>query len=63
MDEVYGSKNTLVDFMDLSDTNYKFMDPKWTFRDYGPIFSKFMDLSEIKYKLMVLKMDVCSLWT
>ena len=56
MDEVYGSKNTLLDFMDLSDTNYKFIDPKCTFRVYGPIFSKFMDLTDTNYKLMDLKM-------
>ena len=42
--------------MDLSDTNYKFIDPKCTFRVYGPIFSKFMDLTDTNYKLMDLKM-------
>ena len=36
MDEVYGSKNALLELMDLSGTNYKFMDPKCTFRVYGP---------------------------
>jgi hypothetical protein len=44
MDEVHGPKNALSEFMDLSDTNYKFMDPKmhfqslWTyvFKVYGP---------------------------
>jgi len=25
MDEVHGSKNALLEFMNLSDTNYKFM--------------------------------------
>ena len=28
MDGVYGSKNALLEFMDLSGTNYKFMDQK-----------------------------------
>ena len=41
--------------MDLSDTNYKFMDKKYTFKVYEPIFLKFMDLSNINYKLMDLK--------
>ena len=44
MDGVYGSKNALLKFMDLSGTNYKFMDPKmhlqslWTyvFKVYRP---------------------------
>jgi hypothetical protein len=44
MDEVHGPKNALLEFMDLSDTNYKFMNPKmhfqslWTyvFKVYGP---------------------------
>jgi hypothetical protein len=40
MDEVPGPKNALSEFMDLSDTNYKFMDPKCTFRVYGPIIFK-----------------------
>jgi len=31
MDEVHESKNTLSEFMDLSDTNYKFMDLKMHF--------------------------------
>ena len=44
MNEVYGSKNTLSEFMNLSDTNYKFVDLKkihfqslWTyiFKVYG----------------------------
>ena len=36
MDEVDELKNTLSEFMDLSDTNYKFMDLKCTFIVYGP---------------------------
>ena len=44
MDKISGPKNTLLEFMDLSGTNYKFMDPKmhfqslWTcaFKVYGP---------------------------
>ena len=44
MDEVHGSKNALSEFMDLSDTNYKFIYPKkqfqslWTyvFKVYRP---------------------------
>ena len=48
MDKVYGSKNILLEFMDLSDTNYKFIDPKmqfqslWTyvFKVYGPNWHK-----------------------
>jgi len=32
MDEVHGSKNALLVFMDLSDTNYKFMDSKIHFQ-------------------------------
>ena len=32
MDGVYGSKNALLEFMDLSDTNYKFMDLKMYFQ-------------------------------
>ena len=31
MDEVHESKNALSEFMDLSDTNYKFMDLKMHF--------------------------------
>ena len=31
MDEVHRSKNALSEFMDLSDTNYKFMDLKMHF--------------------------------
>jgi len=55
MDEFYGPKNALLEFMDLGDTNYKFMDPKMPFRVYRPIFSKFRDLSDTHYKLMDLK--------
>ena len=44
MDEISGSKNALLEFMNLSDTNYKFIDSKmyfqslWTyvFKVYGP---------------------------
>ena len=32
MDEVYEPKNALSEFMDLSDTNYKFMDLKMHFK-------------------------------
>ena len=32
MDEVHEPKNALSEFMDLNDTNYKFMDPKMQFR-------------------------------
>ena len=32
MDEVHGSKNALLVFMDLSDTNYKFMNSKIHFQ-------------------------------
>jgi len=32
MDEVHRSKNALSEFMDLSDTNYKFMDLKMYFQ-------------------------------
>jgi len=32
MDEVAGSRNALLEFMDLSDTNYKFMYPKVHFQ-------------------------------
>ena len=38
MDKISGHKNALLEFMDLSGTNYKFMDPKMHFRVYGPIF-------------------------
>jgi hypothetical protein len=54
MDEVHGSKNVLSEFIELSDTNYKFMDKKCTFRAHGPIFLKFMDLSDTNYKLMCI---------
>jgi hypothetical protein len=37
MDEVHGPKNVFSEFMDLSDTNYKFMNLK-------NAFSNFMDL-------------------
>ena len=48
MDESSGSKNTLLEFMDLSGINYKFMDPKmhfqnlWTyvFKVYRPKWHK-----------------------
>ena len=33
VDEFYKSKNALSDFMYLSDTKYKFMDPKMQFRN------------------------------
>jgi len=56
MDEVHGSKNALSEFMDLSDTNYKFIYPKKHFRVYGPMFSKFIDLNHTNYKLIDLKM-------
>jgi hypothetical protein len=55
MDEVYGSKNALSKFIDLSDTNYKFMDLKIYFQSLWIYVSKFMDLSDINYKLMDLK--------
>ena len=32
MDEVHGSKNALLVFMDLNDTNYKFIDSKIHFQ-------------------------------
>ena len=55
MDEVYGSKNALLEFIDLGGTNYKFIE--CTFRVYGPMSSKFMDLSvDTSYKLMDLTM-------
>ena len=63
LDEAHGSKNALLVFMDLSDTNYKFMDPKMHFRVYRPMFSKFMDLTDTNYKLMDLKMHFWSSWT
>ena len=63
MDVAYGSKNALLEFMDLSGTNYKFMDKKCTIRVYVPMFSKFMDLSDTNYKLMDLKMYFWSSWT
>ena len=64
MVEVYGTKNAVSEFMDLSDTNYKFVDlKKYTFRVYGPIFSKFMDLTDTNYKLMNLKMYFWRSWT
>ena len=42
--------------MDLSGTNYKFMDPKMHFQSLWTYISKFMDLSDTNYKLMDLKM-------
>ena len=44
MDEVYGPKNAFSKFMNLSNINYKFMDHKYIFRVYGPMFSIFIDL-------------------
>jgi hypothetical protein len=57
MNEIHGSKNALLEFMDLSDINYKFMNKNALFRVYG-LFSKFIDLSDTNYKLMDLKMPL-----
>jgi len=56
MDKIFGPKNALLEFMDLSGTNYKFMDPKMHFQSLWTYISKFMDLSDTNYKLMDLKM-------
>ena len=56
MDKISRSKNALLEFMDLSSTNYKFMDPKMHFQSLWTYISKFMDLSDTNYKLMDLKM-------
>ena len=56
MDKISGPKNTLLEFMDLTGTNYKFMDQKMHFQSLWTYISKFMDLSDINYKLMDLKM-------
>ena len=42
-------KNALLEFMELIDTNYKFMRKKMH-------FSEFMDLTDTNYKLIDLKM-------
>ena len=44
-----------LEFMNLNDINYKFMDQKMHFQSYGSMFSKFMDLIDTNYKLMDLK--------
>ena len=49
-------KNALLEFMELSDTNYKFMRKKMH-------FSEFMDLTDTNYKLIDLKMHFWSSWT
>ena len=56
MDKISGPKNALLEFMDLSGTNYKFMDPKMHFQSLWTYISKFMDLSDTNYKLIDLKM-------
>jgi hypothetical protein len=56
MDKISRPKNALLEFMDLSGTNYKFMDPKMHFQSLWTYISKFMDLSDTNYKLMDLKM-------
>ena len=56
MDKISGPKNALFEFMDLSGTNYKFMETKMHFQSLWTYISKFMDLSDTNYKLMDLKM-------
>jgi len=56
MDKISGLKNALLEFMDLSGTNYKFMETKMHFQSLWTYISKFMDLSDTNYKLMDLKM-------
>ena len=56
IDKISGPKNALLEFMNLTGTNYKFMDPKMYFQSLWTYISKFMDLSDTNYKLMDLKM-------
>ena len=42
MDEVYGPKNVYSEFIDVNDTNCKFINQNCTFRVYGLMFSKFI---------------------
>ena len=57
MDEVYGSTNALLEFTELSGTNYKFLDKKMHLQSLWTYVFKAMDLSDTNYKLIDLKMQ------
>ena len=57
MDEVYGSTNALLEFIELSGTNYKFLDKKMHLQSLWTYVFKAMDLSDTNYKLIDLKMQ------
>jgi hypothetical protein len=63
VDEVHGPKNALSEFMDLSDTNYKFMDLKMHFQNLWTYIFKVYGPNDTNYKLMDLKMHFWSSWT
>ena len=51
-DEVHGSTNTLSEFMDLSDTIYKFMDLKVHFQSlWTCVFKVYMHLGDTKVQI------------